>query len=168
MLEKIWRYDGAIPIGDVSATAALDGVERLLNIQRKSNITRGARPTGAPMSSAPTSSAPATDADACSYADPAWMVFFGPGWPAMAQYNAGRFWVEQGAEGRQLHYALNARYRVVYAAAFMVLLAALGLATYARGVAAFYILAAFIALLAGQWLLDRYRIPAALRKAVSG
>lgn len=166
-------HDGAIPIGDVSATAALDDVERLLNIQRKSNITRGARTGSAPMRSAPTSSAlttgaPTTDADMCSYADPVWMVFFGPGWPAMAQYNAGRFWVEQGAEGRQLHYALNARYRVVYAAVFMVFLAALGLATYAPGPGVFYILVAYIALLVGQWFLDRYRIPAALRKAVSG
>jgi hypothetical protein len=147
MLQKIWRYDGAIPIGDASTTAALDGVERLLNMQRKANITRSA--------------------DACSYADPVAMVFFGPGWPVMAMYNAGRFWVAQGAAGRQLHYALNARYRVVYGAAFMVILAALGFATYARGLGAFYFLAAFIVLLIGQWFLDRYRIPAALRKAVA-
>ena len=147
MLQKIWRYDGAIPIGDASTTAVLDGVERLLNIQRKANITRSA--------------------DMCSYADPVAMVFFNPGWPVMAMYNAGRFWVEQGAAGRQLHFALNARYRVMYSAAFMVVLATLGFATYARGLGVFYFLAAFIVLLIGQWFLDRYRIPAALRKAVA-
>ena len=80
MLDSIWHLRGSFGL-DVSATneAALDGVARLLEKQRKKVTGRGP--------------------DFVLFDDPLWRDPFGPNWLALVMYDRGKVLDRAGTDG---------------------------------------------------------------------
>lgn len=99
-----------------------------------------------------------------------WLVFegsSGPHWLALMIYDRGRFWIEQGHGARRLRYDLRSLHAMIYSgfaalAAFVAGLAIEGLATGLGFAAVAFAFLYIINILVAPW-----RVPSAIRKAVS-
>ena len=79
-MDFIWHLRGSVPLDGLGPNeTVLDGVERLLDRQRKGVSERGT--------------------DYLAFDDPLWSDPFGPNWLAMVIYDRGRFWIEQSLGG---------------------------------------------------------------------
>jgi hypothetical protein len=123
----------------------LDRIEDLLERQRKPVIRRGE--------------------DDLVFDSPMWSDFFGPNWLAMVLYDRGRFWIEQGSDGRILRYDLRSLHGFVFCLFGAAMFFAGGLV---EGVAEGLKFAAIaFGWLYGMNMLSAWaRIPRAIRKAV--
>ena len=147
VFDFFWHLRGSFALDmRTSNEAALDSLERLLDRQRKLTRDRGR-------------------ADLV-FDDPLWSNPFGPNWLAMVIYDRGRFWIEQGFDGRVLRYDLRSLHGMIFCllGAFMF---------FAFGIAAGGLLGGIqFAALAFGWLygmnilLALVRVPRAIRKAV--
>jgi hypothetical protein len=152
MLDFLWHLRGSVKLdGTVPNAAVLDGVENLLDRQRKPITERR---------------------DSCiAFDDPLWRNPGGPNWLAMALYDRGRLWIENDMEGRRLRYDLRSLHGLVFClAVFPVFfgVAALGGADRSAvlNVLRFAALA-FCWLYGMNLVLALLRIPRAIRKAVT-
>jgi hypothetical protein len=95
MFDFIWHLRGSVPVDGVgSDETTLDRVERLLERQGKDVSERGA--------------------NYLAFDNPLWSNLFGPNWRAMAVYDAGRFWIEQGPGGRTLRYDVRSLHGMLF------------------------------------------------------
>ena len=107
MLDFIWHLRGSVRLDGVCPDErVLDGVERLLDRERKDVSERGA--------------------DYLAFDDPLWRTG-GPNWLAMVIYDRGRFWIESSLDGKRLCYDLRSLHGMVFClvAAFMAFFLAL-------------------------------------------
>ena len=146
MLEFVWHLRGSVGLDAVgSIEAALNRVEQLLERQGKSVSERGS--------------------DYLVFNDPLWRNPFRPNWVAMVIYDRGRFWIEQGLDGRRLRYDLRSLHGLVFCVFAALTAFSFGLAD---GLSAGLKLAAgaFGWLYGMNILLALVRVPSVIRKAV--
>ena len=95
MLDFIWHLRGSVALDGLNTNeAAIDKVARLLEKQRKPVTGRGP--------------------DFVVFDDPLWRDPFGPNWLALAMYDRGKFWIEQGVTGRSMRYELRSLHGMVF------------------------------------------------------
>jgi len=147
MFDFIWHLRGSVALdGAGPSEVALDGVERLLEKQRKNSIERGS--------------------DHIAFDDPLWSDPFGPNWVALVIYDRGRFWIGQGLHGRTLRYDLRSLHLMVFCL-FVALIAFLaGLTHDGLSGGLKFAAGAFAWLYGMNILLALVLVPRAIRKAV--
>jgi len=147
MFDFIWHLRGSVALDGVGSNeAALDGVERFLEKQRKGVSERGP--------------------DFLEFDDPLWSAPFGPSWLAMVIYDRGRFWIEQGLGGRRLRYDLRSLHGMVFCLFGALVFFFFGLATGGLAGGLEYAAGVFAWLYGMNVLLAVTRVPKAIRKAV--
>ena len=149
MLDFVWHLRGSVRLDGIGPNdAVLDRVEGLLDRQRKGVRERGA--------------------DHLAFDDPLWSDPFGPNWLAMVIYDRGRFWIEQGLDGRRLRYDLRSLHGMIFClfAAFAAFF--FGLADGGLSGALKFAAGAFAWLYGMNIILGLGRVPSAIRKAVRG
>lgn len=148
MFDTLWHLRGSVDLESVAADGrTLDRVERFLEKQRKGVSERGT--------------------DYVAFDDPLWSGPFGSNWLAMVIYDRGRFWIEQGLDGRRLRYDLRSLHGMVFClfAAFMAF--SFGLAGDGVSGGLKFGAGAFAWLYGMNILLAVLRVPSAIRKAVT-
>ena len=149
MLDFIWHLRGSVDLDGLGSNeVALDRVERLLERQRKISSERGD--------------------DYLEFDDPLWSNPFGPNWLALAIYDRGRFWIEQGLGGRTLRYDLRSLHGMVFClfVASTILLIGIVIGDLDGGLK--YAAGAFAWLYGMNLLLALVRVPSAIRRSVRG
>lgn len=109
MLDSIWCLRGSVPLNQASSNkATFDGLEHLLNRQRKTIRTR--------------------TADEIAFDDQLWRSFFGPNWLAMIMFDRGRFWIESSPAGKKLQYELRSLHAAIFCSCGSLMFLLFGLA----------------------------------------
>jgi len=148
VFDALWHLRGSVRLETLATDGdALDRVEDFLEKQRKGVSERST--------------------DYVAFDDPLWSDPFGPNWLAMVIYDRGRFWIEQGLEGRRLRYDLRSLHGMVFClfAAFVAFFfgragdGVTGGLKFAAG--------AFVWLYGMNILLAFVRVPSAIQKAVT-
>ena len=139
MIDSLWHLRGSVPLDGVTGgEATLDGLERLLEKQRKPTTER--------------------TSDCIAFDDPLWRDPYGPNWLAMILYDHGRFWIEQGAGERRLRYDLRSLHGMIFCLIGSVMFFGVGCASGGIGM--------FALLYGMNILMARIRIPRLIRMAV--
>lgn len=149
MFDFIWHLRGSVCLDGVGSNdAALDRVEGLLDKQRKPGTERGQ--------------------NSLYFEDPLWSDPFGPNWLAMALYDRGQFWIEEGLGGRRLRYDLRNLHGLVFClfGGLMFFLFGLAIGGPLSGLECG--VAVFAWLYGMNILLALARVPPTIRKAVRG
>jgi hypothetical protein len=147
MLDFIWHLRGSVHLDGIGSNeTVLERMESLLDRQRKGVSERGA--------------------DYVTFDNPLWSDPFGPNWLAMVIYDRGRFWIDQGLDGRTLRYDLRSLHGMIFClfAAFLALF--FGLADGGLSGGLKFAAGAFAWLYGMNILLALGRVPSAIRKAV--
>ncbi len=147
MFDLIWHLRGSVALDGVrSNDFVLNGVERLLQKQRKNISERGS--------------------NYLTFDDPLWRNPLGPNWLAMVIYDRGRFCVEQGLDGRRLRYNLRSLHGMDFCLLGAAMFFFFGLAGGGLVDGVKYAASAFAWLYGMNVLLPLARVPRAIRKAV--
>lgn len=148
MFDLIWHLRGSVALDRMGSNeVALDRVESWLEEQRKGEIERSS--------------------DFIAFDDPLWSNIFGPNWLALVIYDRGRFWIEQGLDGRTLHYDLRSLRGMVWCL-FLALMAFLAGLPHDGLTGGAKLAAVVFAWLYGMNIvLALVRVPWAIRKAVT-
>ena len=147
MLDFVWHLRGSVNLdGAGSNDLPLDRIEHLLDKQQKRDRERGP--------------------NYLAFNDPLWANFFGSNWLAMVIYDRGRFWIEQGFEGRRLRYELRSLHVVLLCTAAAVGAFCLGFAGQGLSGGIKLGVGAFAWLYGMNLLLGLIRVPPAIRDAV--
>jgi len=149
MIDKIWHLRGTTKLPpDVSDTIIFERLENFLAKQRK----------------------PITEQTASSieFSSPLWEDVFTPNWLALVIYDQGKFWIENGLEGRSLRYELRSWHGLIFCffGALMFLIFVSTVEDIATG--SKFALLAFAWLYGGNMILAWGRVPFAIRKALNG
>lgn len=106
------------------------------------------------------------EAEALTFSAPLWGEPNASGWPAMAIYDKGRFWIDGSEKGRRLYYDLSSFHAFLFCLAASALFFAIGSIDAGAATGARYALFAFGWLYGVNMLLAWTRIPRAIRKSV--
>jgi len=147
MFDTLWHLRGSVGLESVADGDALDRVEALLEKQRKGVSERGA--------------------DYVAFDDPLWSDPFGPNWLAMVIYDRGRFWIEQGFDGRQLRYDLRSLHGMVFCLFAALMAFFFGLAGDGVSGGLKFAVGALVWLYGMNILLALVRVPSTIRNAVN-
>lgn len=146
MVDFGWHLRGSVPLdGRGRSATALDHLEQLLDSQRETVSER--------------------DSGHLVFNDPLWSNPFGPNWLAMVIYDQGRFWIEQGPDGRRLRYDLRSLHGMVFCL-FGALIFFFGSAGGGLLGGMKYAVGVFAWLYGMNIVLALVRVPNAIRKAV--
>ena len=149
MLDCLWHLRGSVSLDGVGSNeTVLDRVEWLLDRQRKTDRERGQ--------------------DSIVFEDPLWSDPFGPNWKAMVIYDRGRFWIEQGLDGRKLRYDLRSLHGFLFCLFAVTAVFFFALATAGPVVGAQLAVGFFAWLYGMNVLLALAPVPLAIRKTVRG
>jgi hypothetical protein len=147
MLDFIWHLRGSVSLEGLGPNdAVLDRVERLLEKQRKGVSERGG--------------------DYIGFDDPLWSDPFGPNWLAMVIYDRGRFWIEQGLDGRRLRYDLRSLHGMVFCSLGALMFFFFGLASGGLSSGFLYTVGVFAWIYGMNVILALGRVPWAVRRAL--
>jgi hypothetical protein len=147
MFDRLWHLRGSVALDGAAANdAVLDRVAALLDRQRKGVEDRGA--------------------DYLTFDDPLWSDPLGPNWLAMVIYDRGRFWIEQGLDGRRLRYDLRSLHGLVFCLFGAMMFFFFGLAADGLLGGIKYAVGVFAWIYGMNVVLALARVPNAIRKAV--
>jgi hypothetical protein len=147
MLDFIWHLRGSVPMDSLGSNeTALDGLERLLETQRKGVIERGP--------------------NFVTFDDPLWGNPLGSSWLSLVIYDRGRFWIEQDLGRRELRYDLRSLHGLVFCLFGGLMFFFVGLASGGLLGALKWAVGVFAWLYGMNILLAVARVPGAIRRAI--